>query len=112
MKLVYSGPASGVGNRLVWESEHPQVGSGTQEIIASEENSLVRTALDFGAMGTATARFELNPDGEVTELTWGFVTDTGMNPIARWMGLMMDRLVGPDYENGLARLKELIESGA
>lgn len=69
VKLVYSGPDSGVGNRLVWESEYPQVGSGTQEIIASEENSLVRTALDFGAMGKATARFELKPDGEVTELT-------------------------------------------
>ena len=112
VKLAYGGPASGVGNRMVWESEHPDVGSGTQEIIASVENSLVETALDFGLMGTARARFELKPEGEVTELVWGFVTDTGMNPIARWMGLMLDRWVGADYETGLARLRTLVESGA
>ncbi len=112
VKLTYEGPDSGVGNRMTWESEHPQVGSGTQEITASIENSQVRTALDFGAMGTARARFDLKPDGAVTELTWGFVTDTGMNPIARWMGLMMDRWVGADYEAGLARIKALVESGS
>jgi len=111
VKLVYSGPDFGVGNRMAWESEHPQVGSGTQEITASVQNSQVRTALDFGAMGTARASFDLEPDGAVTELTWGFVTDTGMNPVARWMGLMMDRWVGADYEAGLSRLKELVESG-
>ena len=111
VKLVYSGPDFGVGNRMKWESEHPQVGSGTQEITASVENSRVRTALDFGAMGTARASFDLEPDGAVTELTWGFVTDTGMNPFARWMGLMMDRWVGSDYEAGLSRLRELVERG-
>ncbi len=111
VRLVYSGPESGVGNRLAWESEHPHVGSGTQEITASEENSRVETALDFGPMGTADASFDLRPEGEATELTWGLVTDTGMNPIARWMGLMLDRWVGADYEAGLARLKALVEGG-
>ena len=112
VKLVYEGPDSGVGNRMTWESEHPQVGSGTQEIIASIENSQVRTALDFGQMGTAMASFDLKPNGATTELTWGFVTDTGMNPIARWMGLMMDRWVGADYEVGLAGIKALVEGDA
>jgi len=42
---------------------------------------------------------------------WGFATDMGMNPIARWMGLMMDRWVGADYQKGLARLKDLVEAG-
>ena len=110
IRLSYSGPTSGVGNRLTWESEHPEVGSGTQEITASVEPFRVETALDFGSMGTAEAWFILEPKGSATELTWGFVTDTGMNPIARWFGVMMDRWVGADYEAGLAKLKALAEN--
>jgi hypothetical protein len=34
----------------------------------------------------------------------------GSNPLNRWFGLMMDRLVGPDFEAGLANLKRLAES--
>lgn len=109
VRLSYSGPETGVGNRLEWQSDHPRVGNGSQEIIASEPDTRVDTALDFGDMGTAQAHFVLEPRGESTEVTWGFVTDTGMNPLMRWMGLMMDRWVGADYEKGLARLKTLAE---
>nr|WP_321249948.1 SRPBCC family protein [uncultured Ruegeria sp.] len=110
-KLAYSGPEAGVGNTLNWSSEHPQVGSGSQEIIESVENQFVRTALDFGSMGTANASFTLQPEGDQTEITWGFESDLGVNPMSRWMGLMMDEWVGGDYERGLSNLKELVESG-
>ncbi len=110
-KLAYSGPEAGVGNTLSWSSEHPQVGSGSQEIIESVENQFVRTALDFGSMGTANASFTLQPEGDQTEISWGFESDLGMNPMSRWMGLMMDEWVGGDYERGLSNLKELVESG-
>ncbi len=110
-KLAYSGPEAGVGNTLNWSSEHPQVGSGSQEIIESVENQFVRTALDFGSMGTANASFTLQPEGDQTEISWGFESDLGMNPMSRWMGLMMDEWVGSDYERGLSNLKELVESG-
>ena len=109
MVLMYEGPETGVGNRLVWRSEHPQVGSGTQEIVVSVANSRVETVLDFGPMGTAGAWFDLEPEAGETILTWGFTTDAGMNPVARWMGLMMDRWVGADYERGLTGIKALVE---
>ncbi|MBO9450495.1 SRPBCC family protein [Tropicibacter sp. R16_0] len=109
-KLTYSGPEAGVGNTLYWASDHPQVGSGTQEIVESVENQLVRTELDFGPMGTATATFDLKPEGAGTTVTWGFHSELGMNPVSRWMGLMMDNWVGGDYETGLANLKALVES--
>lgn len=108
--LTYGGPDSGVGNRLEWQSDVPQVGSGSQEIITSEPDTLVVTALDFGDMGRAEAQFSLVEAGGRTTVTWGFATDTGMNPLARWMGVMMDGWVGGDYERGLANLKALIES--
>jgi hypothetical protein len=33
----------------------------------------------------------------------------GGNPVNRYFGVMMDRLVGPDFEAGLANLKALAE---
>lgn len=111
VQLNFTGPEAGVGAHMTWASDHPGVGSGSQEIVASTENRTVQTELDFGDMGTASARFTLEPAGDGTKVTWGFVTDTGFNPMARWTGLMMDGWVGADYEDGLARLKALVETG-
>lgn len=108
-KLSYSGPDAGVGNTLNWSSDHPQVGTGSQEIVESVDDQLVKTALDFGPMGTASASFVLQPDGSQTQVTWGFLSELGLNPMSRWMGLMMDRWVGGDYERGLENLKSLVE---
>ncbi|WP_298935814.1 SRPBCC family protein [uncultured Ruegeria sp.] len=108
-KLSYSGPDAGVGNILNWSSDHPQVGTGSQEIMESVENQRVKTALDFGPMGAAEASFILQPEGSETQVTWGFESDLGLNPMSRWMGLMMDKWVGGDYERGLDNLKVLVE---
>ncbi len=111
MKLTFTGPDSGVGNKMVWESLDPQIGAGSQEITESVANERVTSALDFGDMGQATAAVMLAAEGGGTRVTWTLDTDMGMNPIARWMGLAMDRMVGKDYEAGLACLKSLAEQG-
>jgi hypothetical protein len=111
MVTVYEGPESGVGNKLTWTSNNPNVGNGSNIITASDPDRRVDTALDFGSMGTANAWIVLDPMGDETQVSWGFTTDMGMNPMARWMGLMMDEWVGADYEDGLNRLKALVEAG-
>lgn len=111
MQVSFSGPETGVGNRMDWVSEKRNVGTGSQEITAAVEPERVDTALDFGPMGTADATIALAPDGAGTVVTWGFRTDLGTNPVSRWMGLMMDDWVGGDYETGLANLKALVERG-
>lgn len=110
-KLVFEGPEDGIGAKLTWASEHPQVGNGSQIISASEQDKSVTTDLDFGGMGTAQAKFDLAESASSTAVTWSLNSDNGYNPIARWMGLMMDRWVGGDYEAGLANLKKLVEGG-
>ena len=109
VQLAYSGPDEGVGAKLDWTSDHPQVGNGSQMISASVPNEKVTTELDFGDMGTAVANFDLVENNGKTQVTWGFETDMGNNPVGRWMGLMMDSWVGGDYEAGLANLKALVE---
>jgi len=108
----YSGPDEGVGAKMRWRSENPNVGTGSQTITDSEPYSLVRTELDFGEQGDATAEFRLQPQGSGTNITWHFSTDMGGGPIARWMGLLVKRMVAESYQQGLEQLKTLMESEA
>ena len=109
-QYTYSDPSSGVGARMAWQSEHPDVGSGAQQILAVRIDEYVEMALDFGDMGTANASYELLPDGGATIVTWNFDTDNGFNPIARIFGVMMDGMLGPIYEEGLLNLKKVVET--
>ena len=111
VELVFEGPDEGVGSKMSWASEQRDVGTGTQVVTSSVVNERVETDLDFGPMGTAEAWFQLTPNGSATEVTWGFTGDMGNNPMGRYMGLMMDGLLGPDYEAGLAKLKDIAEAG-
>ena len=109
MTVNFSGPEAGVGNVMEWQSDVPEVGNGRQEIIAVSENAEVRTALDFGSMGTAEAWWLLADADGATTVTWGLDADMGNTPMGRWFGLMMDDLVGGDYDAGLLNLKTLVE---
>jgi hypothetical protein len=110
LQVSFEGPPEGIGNTMSWVSAKPEVGSGRQEITVSTPDSHVESALDFGGMGTARASFDLVPEGAGTRVTWGLVADMGNNPVGRYMGLMIDRWVGADYEKGLASLKSMVES--
>jgi len=110
-KFELSGPESGVGARLSWSSDNPEVGSGSQEIIHSKLPKQVDLRLDFGSQGGAEASFELEPLAAGTKITWSFGYQIGYDLIGRYMGLLMEGLVGKKYEEGLARLKRLAETG-
>ena len=107
---TYEGPDQGVGARMAWQSDHPQVGNGSQQITGSDSPQRVESHLDFGPQGTAEAFFDLSEGEGGTQVVWGFDTQFGFNPIGRYFGLKMDSMLGPSYEKGLANLKELAES--
>ncbi|MEO1137538.1 MAG: SRPBCC family protein [Pseudomonadota bacterium] len=114
----YSYSGSGVGQRMEWTSEHPEVGNGAQEITALAEPSRVVTALDFGDMGQAEASFTLEPaEGGATRVVWSFDSNmrkgvpVHMKPVSTYMGFFMDGFLGPAYEEGLANLKREAEAG-
>jgi effector-binding domain-containing protein len=103
------GPRDGVGAKLVW-SGNDKVGNGSDTITAFDADRSVDTDIDFGKMGTAKARMLLASEGNATRTTWRLTMDMGANPIAHYFGLTMDRMVGPDFATGLAKLKRLVEA--
>jgi hypothetical protein len=108
VRMSYSGPEFGVGAAMAWNG-NSKVGKGSQIITESVGDQRVRTDLDFGEMGTAKAEWVLSVADAGTKLLWTLDADVGRNPLGRYMGLFMDKMVGPDYERGLKQLKELVE---
>jgi uncharacterized protein YndB with AHSA1/START domain len=108
MQLSYSGPESGVGAKWAWKSKTE--GNGAMEFTAAEPNKRLAYALQMEGMTPAPGDIKFEPAGNGTKVTWFMSGDAGMNPLFRWFGYFMDRLVGPDFEAGLMNLKKLAES--
>ena len=109
MVQTASGPPEGVGATLKW-SGNKKVGTGTQVITATMPNESVTSDLTFGDMGTSKATISLSGVGAGTTVRWTLDSDMGAGPVGRYFGLMMDSMVGGDFETGLKNLKSLLES--
>jgi len=108
---TYEGPDSGVGEKMNWASNDPSVGAGSQLITEYVLSTHVASDLDFGAMGKSQAYWDLKPEGSGTAATWGFRMKLD-GVLDRWMGLLMSRFIGPDYDKGLTRVKAIAEKDA
>lgn len=108
-KYDYSGPASGVGAKMSWTSDHPDVGSGSQEIVESIPNQKVTNVLLFDGFEPSYASLIIEDAGNGSTVTWTFDGDMGNNPIGRYFGLFMEDMLGPQYEEGLSNLKMVVE---
>jgi effector-binding domain-containing protein len=56
--------------------------------------------------------FTIEKMGDSCKVTWSDQGDLGYNPFARFMGLRMNKMMGPDFEKGLAKLKAVAEQRA
>jgi uncharacterized protein YndB with AHSA1/START domain len=109
MAITYSGPASGAGAVWAWQSKSQ--GDGRMTFTAAEPGKRLGYDLyfpDFGTTSSGEFRFE-PASGGGTQVTWVMNGDMGGNPIYRWMGLFMNKMVGPDFDAGLAHLKAQAE---
>lgn len=110
MQRAFSEPASGVGATYAWNSEG-QAGAGSMRITESSAPSKVALDLDFvEPMETRNkVEFALQPAAGGTQVTWSM---RGPLPyVAKVMHLFfdMDKMVGGDFEKGLADLKAAAE---
>jgi polyketide cyclase/dehydrase/lipid transport protein len=112
MKKTFEGAPSGVGAIYTWSGNN-EVGEGRTTIIESRPSELIRVQLEFVRPFAATsiAEFTFKPEGERTAVTWSL--NGHNNFIAKAMGLVvnMDRMIGGDFETGLAQMKSAAEAG-
>lgn len=106
MKRTFSGPESGIGATYAWQGNR-KAGEGRMEIIEASEPEALVIKLDFlkPFKSQNTTRFALTAEGDTTEVVWTMVGPTTL--MTKIMGIFksMDKMIGPDFEKGLAKLQ-------
>lgn len=107
MVTAYGPITRGVGASTSWTSEN--MGSGSMKITESAPNSSIKVMLDFEEEGQASGYWNFEQQGDTVKVTWGFFQKPeGFG--GKVFSLMIDSFVGPYYEKGLAKLKEIAET--
>jgi hypothetical protein len=108
---TYSGPESGVGAQYGWTGNR-KAGHGRMAITDATEPSRVQIDVVFEKPWKAhnDTVFTIEPTGSESRVTWSMTGKKTL--VTRVMGLVksMDKLLGPDFEKGLARLKATTQS--
>jgi uncharacterized protein YndB with AHSA1/START domain len=111
MKRTFSGPENGKGAVYEFDGDPKKTGKGRLEIIEAVPPVKVVLTLDMiePIKGHNVVEYTLEPKGGGTSVTWAM---TGKNT---YLGkivctfINMDKMVGGDFEAGLANLKSLVE---
>lgn len=109
MKMDFSGAASGAGAKWSWQSKSE--GNGAMEFTAADPDKRIAYQLTFADFGmVSSGALTLSPGTAGTTVSWTNAGEFGGNPFMRYFGLMMDRMVGKDFDAGLNNLKQLAEN--
>jgi Polyketide cyclase / dehydrase and lipid transport len=111
LKREYSGPGSGVGAKYAWEGNR-RAGKGSMEIVSSTPERIdMRLVFEKPWKANNQVAFELAPSGDTTtDVTWRMRGSNAGFAALFSRVVSMDRLIGKDFEKGLARMKGAAES--
>jgi hypothetical protein len=112
MKTTFEGPAAGTGAMYSWAG-NSQVGEGKMTITESRPSDLIKIKLEFIKPFAATnaTDFTFTPSGNATNVKWTMAGDNNFIGKAFSLFMNMDKMIGADFEKGLAQMKTVAESG-
>ena len=110
MKQTYEGAPAGIGAIYTWAGNH-EVGEGRMTLTESRPSDLIRVRLEFLKPFKATnvAEFTFRPEGNQTAVTWSMTGRNTFMAKAVHLFMNMDRMVGGQFEKGLAQMKSVVE---
>ena len=109
MQRSFTGAPSGKGSIYEW-SGNSDVGQGRMEILDVAPDK-ISIKLDFYKPMEASniAEFALQPKGDATDVTWAMYGPMPFISKVMCVFFDLDKMVGPDFERGLAGLKQASE---
>ena len=110
LKRTYSGADRGKGAVYAWDG-NKNVGSGRMEILEVTSPSNIVIKLDFLKPFEAhnTAEFTMQPQGGATNIVWVMHGPAPFMSKVMQVFMNFDRMIGKDFEMGLANLKTISE---
>jgi len=113
MKQSFEGARSGAGAVYRWSGNN-DAGEGRTQITEAIPNERLKLDLAFlkPFPSTSTLVFTVHPEGSGTAVLWEM--EGNNNFASKAMGLFygMDKMIGPDFERGLAQMKAQAEAAA
>ena len=111
MKQSYAGAPAGVGAVYTWAG-NSQVGEGRMTVTESRPSELIRIKMEFlkPFASTSTAEFTFRPEGDHTVVTWSMEGRNNFMAKAIHLVMNMDRMIGGQFEKGLAQMKAVAEA--
>jgi hypothetical protein len=111
MKRTYAGPPAGAGAAYSWVGNR-EVGEGRMTIAESHPSDRIRVDLEFVKpfAGTSVAEFTFRPEGDRTVVTWSMTGDKNFIAKAIHLVMNMDRMIGDQFDKGLAAMKTVAEA--
>jgi hypothetical protein len=108
----YYGNPGTEGHGYTWKGNN-DVGSGTMYYNSMEPGKKLGWNLEFVEPfeSTAQGEFVLNASGNQTELIWKFETEYGHFESVLMALMNMEKMLGADFEKGLANLQKLAKEG-
>jgi uncharacterized protein YndB with AHSA1/START domain len=109
-KSTFEGPPAGVGAIFRWAG-NSEVGAGSMTITESRPGDRIKIKLEFLEPFAATnsAEFTFKPEGDQTAVTWSMEGNNNFIGRAFCLFMNMDKMVGGQFEKGLAQMKAVVE---
>lgn len=113
MKVTHSGSPSGTGAAYAWTGTG-EAGEGKMTIKESHPTEHIGIDLEFIKPFPANnvIDFTFKPNGDKTDVTWTMTGKKDFVMKAFCLVMDMDKMIGADFEKGLAQLKPIVESAA
>jgi len=111
MKQTFEGAPAGNGAVYTWTG-NKEVGEGRMTITESRPSDLIKIKLDFIRPFAATndTSFTFKPNGNQTTVTWSMTGEKNFIAKAFHLVVNMDKMIGGDFEKGLAQMKAVAEA--
>ncbi|WP_020472603.1 SRPBCC family protein [Zavarzinella formosa] len=110
IKMTFEGPAEGAGAIYKWTG-NDKVGEGMMKINESKPAEQILIKLDFikPFESSCDTDFTFKPEGSQTVVTWTMSGKNNFIGKAMCLFMNMDKMVGGDFEKGLANMKAVVE---
>jgi hypothetical protein len=111
MKQSYEGAPSGTGAIYTWAG-NKEVGEGRMTMTESRPSELIRIKLEFFKpfRATNTTEFTFKPEDDQTAVTWSMTGENNFIAKAVHLFMNMEKMVGGQFEKGLASMKSVVEA--
>jgi len=111
MEKIFEGPNEGQGAIYRWNGKG-KAGAGCMKIVdATPTVTIIRLEFIKPWKSENMTEFLFEPDGDGCEVTWAMYGENTI--VSKLMSLFtsMDKMIGPDFETGLANLRRIAEGG-